>query len=242
MSETDVLNVCFVKRELVKHPKTTEERVLAAATRLFAERGFHASTARDIAELAGANVASANYHFGSKEALYLEVLRRQFADIRGRIERQGSIPDAPGLERVPRARLEALLRRRVRTMAEFLIGANASPHGALMLREMLDPSDALPVIVAEFLRPQIEEVSRLLTRLAPWLGQAEIQSCVFSTMGQVLFYRQTQPAQLLLRGWKRYPKEFARRVADHATELTLGGLDRLQARARRGGRRAAPTA
>lgn len=51
------------------------ERLLHAASELFARTGFRGATVRDIAQSAGANVAAANYHFGSKEALYLDVLR-----------------------------------------------------------------------------------------------------------------------------------------------------------------------
>ena len=55
--------------------------MIAAASALFAERGFHGTTVRDIAQRARVNLAAGHYHFGSKETLYLEVLRVQFADI-----------------------------------------------------------------------------------------------------------------------------------------------------------------
>ena len=42
---------------------------------------------REIAERAGANVAAGNYHYGSKKALYLEVLRAQFAQVRAELAR-----------------------------------------------------------------------------------------------------------------------------------------------------------
>jgi AcrR family transcriptional regulator len=67
----------------------TRARVLAAAAALFAARGFHGTTARDIAERAKVNLASAHYHFGSKEALYIEVLRVQVEDVNRVLERRG---------------------------------------------------------------------------------------------------------------------------------------------------------
>ena len=70
--------------------RDTKDRLVAAATTLFAERGFHGTTVRDIAELADANVAAGNYHYGSKKALYLEVLREQFAGIRANIRAGGA--------------------------------------------------------------------------------------------------------------------------------------------------------
>ncbi|MDP0489883.1 MAG: TetR/AcrR family transcriptional regulator [Verrucomicrobiota bacterium JB023] len=54
----------------------TRERLLDAAEGLFAEKGFEAVSLRDITRTAGANVASVNYHFGSKEGLINEVMKR----------------------------------------------------------------------------------------------------------------------------------------------------------------------
>jgi len=53
----------------------TRARLLKAAGRLFAERGFKKVTVRDICRAARANVAAVNYHFGDKDGLYREVLQ-----------------------------------------------------------------------------------------------------------------------------------------------------------------------
>ena len=87
----------------------TRERILDVAERLFGERGFPATSLRDITAEAGVNVASVNYHFGSKEALLTEVLERRLKPINERrlelldaVEaRAGSGP--PELEAVIRA-------------------------------------------------------------------------------------------------------------------------------------------
>lgn len=47
-------------------------RIVAAATGLFGERGFRATTVRAIAERAGVSAALVTHHFGSKEALRRE--------------------------------------------------------------------------------------------------------------------------------------------------------------------------
>ncbi|RMF16603.1 MAG: TetR/AcrR family transcriptional regulator [Candidatus Dadabacteria bacterium] len=59
-----------------------KERILEAAELLFAEAGYEGATVRRIAEAANANVASINYHFGSKHALWLETLQRVLDGIR----------------------------------------------------------------------------------------------------------------------------------------------------------------
>ncbi|MEM7393718.1 MAG: TetR/AcrR family transcriptional regulator, partial [Verrucomicrobiota bacterium] len=55
----------------------TREKIVSVAERLFAERGFEATSMRDITDEAEVNLASVNYHFGSKEGLLKEIHRRR---------------------------------------------------------------------------------------------------------------------------------------------------------------------
>ena len=62
----------------------TKQRILDAAERLFGDRGFPVTSLRDITAEAGVNLASVNYHFGSKEALLAAVLERRVQPINAR--------------------------------------------------------------------------------------------------------------------------------------------------------------
>lgn len=63
------------------------ERVLAAAERLFAERGYQAVTLRDVAQEIGIRHASLYYHFPhGKEELYVEVTARRMQRYRAGLE------------------------------------------------------------------------------------------------------------------------------------------------------------
>ena len=57
--------------------RSTRERILDAAERLFAAQGFHAVSVRDITAAAGVDVALVNYHFGGKHALFEDVFMRR---------------------------------------------------------------------------------------------------------------------------------------------------------------------
>jgi AcrR family transcriptional regulator len=59
----------------------TKAAVLGAAERLFAIHGFRNVSVRDITAAAGVNLASVNYHFGSKDALVFEIFRRRTAEL-----------------------------------------------------------------------------------------------------------------------------------------------------------------
>jgi len=214
--------------------RATPARLLEAAVELFARHGFHGTSIRDIAERAGANVAAGHYHYGSKEGLYLEVLRAQFAAVRGELERRGATRPAPALRRATRAELLALLEARITTMLEVLLGPPPSAHGRLMLREMCDPTDAMPMIVAEFIQPQTREMEQLVGRLLPGATRETITQIVFSIIGQVLFYQFTMPMLLLLRRESRYPRGFARKTARHITHFSLHAIEGIAADMRKG--------
>jgi AcrR family transcriptional regulator len=58
----------------------TREHVLAAAARVFARRGFHATSLEAIADEAGYSRGAVYYNFADKEELFLELLDRRCAE------------------------------------------------------------------------------------------------------------------------------------------------------------------
>ncbi len=207
----------------------TPHRLLAAATELFASRGFHGTSIREIAERAGANVAAGHYHYGSKRGLYVEVLRAQFAQARANLERHGADPSAHALRAATRRQLIAMLEARIRAMIDIMLGPPPEPHGALLLREMCDPTDALPIIVEEFIRPQLHKMEAVVARLMPRASHLAVRRAVFSIIGQVLFYRFNLPIVLRLLGRDAFPPGYTRRLVHHITDFSLGGLARVGA-------------
>jgi len=85
---------------------TTRERLLQAATRLFADNGYRGASVRDICNLAGANPGAVSYHFGGKRQLYRSVLRRAAAGLAD----MGPAADNGTAEREPISVLDALRR------------------------------------------------------------------------------------------------------------------------------------
>ena len=63
---------------MTRPSEITRERVMKAAERLFAERGYEGTSVRAIVAKARVNQAAINYHFAGKEGLYREVLRTAF--------------------------------------------------------------------------------------------------------------------------------------------------------------------
>lgn len=77
-------NVCFkhpfmntqIQADPAVNSDCSKQKILDAAESLFAENGFEATSVRFITAVAGVNLASVNYYFGSKDNLIVEVLSR----------------------------------------------------------------------------------------------------------------------------------------------------------------------
>src|SRR4030042_554696 len=89
----------------------TPKSLLATASVIFAEKGYRDATIAEICELAGANVAAVNYHFGDKGSLYVEAWRHSFVESLKTHPPEGGVSDDAQPEERLRGQVEALLRR-----------------------------------------------------------------------------------------------------------------------------------
>lgn len=206
-------------------PDPTRAKLLAAATAVFAERGFHAATVREISLRAGANVAAVNYHFRDKLGLYTEVLRAVVTSVGQDIKRTAFERDLPAEER---------LRMAVKVWISRLYGTDRpSLPFRLMRHELLRPTPALTKVVDEVIRPNYD---RLRSTVAELLGlpadHETTRLCVHSVMGQALLYPVAAP--VLARLWPQFtmtPAELER-IADHVANFSLAALRNFKAKAR----------
>lgn len=133
--------------------QATRERILDAAEKLFAERGFHGVSVRDITGAAGVDVALANYHFGSKQGVLEGVFMRRSAELNDeRLARLDAVLDAssprrpPPLEDIIDAFTRPLLDRSTRGSAGWksyfalVAEVNNSPEfGGMLMSRHFDP-------------------------------------------------------------------------------------------------------
>jgi TetR/AcrR family transcriptional regulator, regulator of cefoperazone and chloramphenicol sensitivity len=132
----------------------TRQHLLEVAGRVFAERGFADATSKEISERAGTPMASVNYHFGSREALYEAALVEAHRQVVGLDELASLAEDMSD----PKAKLRAVLTRLV-----TLSTSADKPWGfLLMLREVLSPSAAIPALVEKAVRPKAEFMLRVV--------------------------------------------------------------------------------
>lgn len=101
--------------ERPRSPRRAE--MIAAAARLFSERGYHGTSMQHLAEALGLQRGSLYAHIGSKEELLFEVVEEGAARFLERGER------AAGMEALAAVRLRALLVGHIETAIEHLPAA-----------------------------------------------------------------------------------------------------------------------
>ncbi len=113
-------------------PPDLRERLLRAATALFAHRGYSATSVREIAESVGCTKPALYYHFRSKEHLFLEAVQSPVFDYLRLMQEMASPGELALGERI---------RRFLEGCAELV---RASPDAArLVLMVAHGPSDAV---------------------------------------------------------------------------------------------------
>lgn len=192
-------------------------RLLDAAGEIFAEKGFSATTVREICRTAEANIAAVSYYFGDKNGLYVEAVKHAHAC-------RFSEP----LPQWPRGTPpERKLREFIGGMLRHLLDPEQPAWNAqLMMRELAQPTAACKAITEQYIRPMTLVLQGILREIMPRGASLErVQMTCFSVVGQCLFYRVHEPVAKELVGVQKYEQFTVDRLADHIAGFTLAALE-----------------
>jgi AcrR family transcriptional regulator len=146
-------------------PEDARDRLLDTAEKLFCEKGFHATSVRELTTGANCNIAAVNYHFGGKENLYREMFRRQFQFMINEhlqtIKRVMSEPK-PTVEKLMRAIITPAINRIVQDEAN-------SKVLRMLVREVLDQRIDPKPMCKEIKSQFFDQLGKALKRLVPEL-------------------------------------------------------------------------
>lgn len=206
------------RRELRADGEATRARILEAAGELFAARRFAEATNKAIAARAGVDLASINYHFGSRSNLYQAVLAEadqrlvNFTDLRQLVD--SDLPAASKLH----------------VLIEWLVGASKGEprawHLQVLAREVLAPSSHLHVVYRDVGLPRVMLVRRILSGItAIPENDPALTRCLLSIGA---------PCLMLLIGERSLPGAWqeifqmpTQAVVDHLYRFALGGLEAI---------------
>lgn len=191
------------------------QRLLMAAEVVFANKGFEAASVREICSEAKANIAAINYHFGSKERLYIEAVKNAHSCS----TRTGPPPSWPA-GTSPATKLRDFIRMVATQMTE-----PARPTALqLMMREMSHPSEATREVVREYIRPMAELLRGILGEMFPTAEPHRLLMVGFSVIGQCLYYRQNRPVSEIIFSVAEVERLSTELIVDHITRFTLAAL------------------
>jgi AcrR family transcriptional regulator len=106
----------------------TKTRILDAAEKLFGEKGFDATSLRDITTEADVNLAAVNYHFQSKESLIEATIMRAAGPVNDqRLAMLEGAGPKPSVEQIVEAFIGPVLEQDFEPMAPLMARVLASP-------------------------------------------------------------------------------------------------------------------
>jgi len=170
-----------------KEAATTPDLILDAAERVFGQRGFPRASLRQITQLARVNLAAVNYHFGSKEELYRQVVTRHLRPLNEeRVALLAQAEQLAGDQPVPlRAVLDTFIRPLLRRATDGAPGGRAFLR--LLSRDLLDPPPFLQAAMAEEFAPLMKRYAGILRPTLPGVPPAELFWRMQFTVGAMLF-------------------------------------------------------
>ena len=205
-----------------KDGEETRRRILEIAGDVFGEKGYRDATHSEICRRSGANTAAINYHFRSKENLYIEAWQTAFHDsLKAYPPDGGIVPDAPAEERF-RGRISSIIRR---------VADPDNKSFAIIHREMVSPTGLLSEVMQESIAPVrkgMEDVIRELLGEKASLQQAGL--CLMSVMAQCLHPMMRERRSRILKS-TALPSGFdPREMTEHITAFSLAGIREIRRR------------
>lgn len=166
----------------------TEERIIVAAMRVFADHPLESATLRQIAAEAHISFSSITYYFKTKENLYHTVISRVLefvvSPIAQKISESSSSKPPTGKE--ARAELQGMIER----MAEWIYGnSHAAIFAKIIFREHFSPSVIYEKLYEGFFIKVIDRFSFLIRVLCKEMNERESTFQAFSVIGQIIAFR-----------------------------------------------------
>lgn len=166
----------------------TREQILDAAWNLFAEKGFEDVSVRDVTTAAGVNLASVSYHFGGKEGLIQEAVKRCMNPINQyRIKLLNeAVTEYGTIEKVPLERVMTCFMRPVVLPEEC--GVRAGLMLRLVARYLIERDYTIPAVSRHLYTEVFQAFTRAFLVHYPSLSSIQIVKHIVFASGTVVYY------------------------------------------------------
>lgn len=154
------------------------DSLLTTALDIFSERGFSGTSIRDIAKVHGVSLSNIYYHFGNKEGLWREILKRSVQDL------PKTLRQAAAGETAPRAQLEAVVR------VHLQVAVAHQRELLMLLVQEAQLAEGIGHDTVEIQREIVDIYSGILDRLSAEgaLRSTHVKITVFNILGVINWY------------------------------------------------------
>ena len=199
----------------------TRDRILDKAEILFARKGYHGVSIREITNAADCNLAAVNYYFGKKQNLYLEVFKARWlpraaqvnATFRKTLKSNGDMTPSAVIQSLARAFLDGPLS-----------DSERQRHHQLISGELAQPTEAFELVADQVLQPLFNRLLKDLQAAMPAeTGGQQLALNAFSILAMVLYFNLARPFISRFTGY-RIDDDFNNRLVNHIVDFSLNGL------------------
>ncbi|MBH54494.1 MAG: hypothetical protein CMI18_09130 [Opitutaceae bacterium] len=198
----------------------TQIKVLEAAESEFADNGFAGASIRNITQRAGVNIASVNYHFGSKKALIRQLMQYRVTPLNEYRLRRLREEEADYLDKV--VPLPVLIDILVRPALEKMLTAEGAQFVRAMARCMSEPLDFLQSLDREVFQELFMAFQQAFARALPQLNRASVTNqlhfVICAMIGMMLHFPRME--SLAVEGLS--PENFEEMLDDFIKFITSG--------------------
>ncbi|NLF82826.1 MAG: TetR/AcrR family transcriptional regulator [Candidatus Gastranaerophilales bacterium] len=204
----------------LQEKKDIRDRIIEVAGEIFAEKGYQNTTVRDICQKANTYQLSINYHFGSKENLFKEVLLKTYQDTleANLIER---IKDLP-LEK----QLEEIIATRVKSI--FSKGRDGI-HFRIILKEIPQNYNLVVETMRNPLLNYLEEVKKVIWNLSDRkLHDFGLNYCASLIVSHIAVLSMHEKARVLLFDTKNPDEKQLEKFINYTKNFVLAGIEKMK--------------
>jgi AcrR family transcriptional regulator len=148
------------------------EKILDAAEALFAQKGFEATSLREITSTAGINLAAVNYYFRSKDNLIVETLSRAIRPLnQQRIDALDKAIQEHAPDKVP---LEKIIESFIRPCLEVSFDPKREQCFRLLGRSMSERGNFIQELVSKDWAPIVQRYMDEFCKVLPQYSKEDI--------------------------------------------------------------------
>ena len=206
----------FISDVDASRKKSTGELLLDCAGQLFAEHGYSGTSIKMIADASKQNIAAVNYHFGTKQNLFICALKHVLSHIMQPVKTEAG--DSKEI-------LSVLLRIFIHDRCMFLLSGKAPAwYGKLIVRAGFETPFAEDQKSIEVFKPDFEFLENLAGRIKKGVDPVRARWWAYSVVGQIFFYVFGHDMIKIAKPDTSFDIRTVNAISEHIYELSLEWL------------------